>query len=254
MLQQECWTIGLGNALGKILLRCIKCRHRNPNSIRPPMADLIRERRDKHVFPFTQTGVDYFGLFEVKMLRRFLKRWCCLFTCLTTRLVHIEVSQSLDTESCQAAVKRFIARRGYLNIIISDNKTSSQRAEGFMDKWDKAKIESDIAQTKVFCNCNPTGAPHFGGIWERLVQSCKKVMIAILDNQSLTDKVQSSKLCLVEQTLNARPLTAVSDCPEVLTAPTPNHVLIGRENASAPFMPSSERYHDLRKSLKTTQA
>ena len=79
-------------------------------------------------------------------------------------------------------------------------------------------------------------------------------MIAILDNRSLTDEVLSSKMCLVEQTLNARPLTAVSDHPEDLTALTTNHFMLGQENASAPFMPSSERYHDLRKSFKTAQA
>ena len=61
-------------------------------------------------------------------------------------------------------------------------------------------------------------------------------------------------MCLVEQTLNARPLTAVSDHPDDLTALTPTHFLLGRENASAPFMPSSERYHDLRNSFKTAQA
>ena len=61
-------------------------------------------------------------------------------------------------------------------------------------------------------------------------------------------------MCRVEQTLNARPLTAVSDDPEDLTALTTNHFLLGRENASAPFMLSSEHYHDLRKSFKTAQA
>ena len=61
-------------------------------------------------------------------------------------------------------------------------------------------------------------------------------------------------MCLVEQTLNARTLTAVSDYPENLTALTPNHFLLGQENASAPLRPSSERYHDLRKSFKMAQA
>ena len=61
-------------------------------------------------------------------------------------------------------------------------------------------------------------------------------------------------MCPVEQTLNARPPTAVSDDPEDLTALTPNDFWLGRENASAPFMLSSERYYDLRKSLKTAQA
>ena len=179
-------------------------------------------------------------------------------TCLTTRAVHIGVAQSLKTESCLAAVARFIARRVYPSTIIRENGRnfvgSANELKAFMNEWDKAKIESDLAQKKIVWTFNPPGAPHFGGIWERLVQNCKKVMIAILENRSLTDKVLSTTTCLVEQTLNARPLTAVSDDPEDLTALTPNHFLLGRENASAPFMPSSECYNDLRKSFKTAQA
>ena len=222
------------------------------------MADLSRERLDEHVFSFTHTGVDYFGPFEVEILRRTLKRWCCLLTCLTTRAVHIEVTQSLDTESCLAAVTRFIARRGYPSTIISENGTNfvgtANELKAFKNEWDQDKFQSDLARKKIVWKFNPPGAPHFGEIWERLVQSCKKVMIAILDNRRLTDEVFSTTMCLVEQTLNARPLTAVSDDPEDLTALTPNHFLLGQENASAPFMPSSERYHDLKKSLKTAQA
>ena len=41
----------------------------------------------------------------------------------------------------------------------------------------------------------------------------KKVMIAILDNRNLTDEVLNTTMCLVEQTLNARHLIAVSDDP-----------------------------------------
>ena len=248
MLQKEYWIIQVRNVLRKIKSSCIKRRHRNANPIHPPMADLHRERLDEHVFRFTHTGNDYFGPIELKFLRRTLKRLCCLFTCVTTRAEHIEVAQSLDTESCLAAVTRFIARRGYPSTIISDNGTNIVGAanvlKAFMNQWDKDKIESYLAQKKIFWKFNPPGAPHFGGIWERLVQSCKKIMIAILDNRSLTDEVLSTTMCLVEQTFNARPLSAISDDPEVLTALTPNNFLLGRENESAAFMPSSGRYHD----------
>ena len=135
------------------------------------------------VFPLFHTDVDYFGSLEVKFLRRTLKRLCCLFTCLTTRAVHIEVAQSCDTESCLTAETRFIARRGYPSTIISDNGTNfvgaANELKAFMNEWDKAKIESDLAQKKIVWKFNHPGALHFGGIWERLVQKCKKVMIAI---------------------------------------------------------------------------
>ena len=76
-----------------------------------PQRDLIINR--------TRLPMDNFGLFEVKLLRTSLKRWRCLFTCLTTRAVHIEVVRSLDTDSCLLAINRLIARRGKPTTIIS---------------------------------------------------------------------------------------------------------------------------------------
>ena len=124
---------------------------------------------------------------------------------------------------------------------------AANELKAFMNEWDKSTIESDLAQKKIVWKFNPPGAPHFGGIWEKLVQSCKKVMIAILDNRSLTDEVLSTTMCLVEQTLNAIPLTALSDDPEDLTALTPNHFLLGRENASAKPAKSERRRVSLAK-------
>ena len=152
-----------------------------------------------------------------------------------------------------------MARRGYPSTIISDNGTifvgAANELKSFMNEWDKPKIESDLAQKKIVWKFNPPGAPHFGRIWERLVSKLQEGHDCNLGQPKPHRRgTQHNKtMCLVEQTLNARPLTAVSDDPEDLTAITPNHFLLGRENASAPFMPSSERYQDLRKSFKTAQ-
>ena len=222
------------------------------------MADLHPERVNEHVFPFTHTALTSTnGPFEVKFLRRTKKIWCCLFTCLRTRSVHIEVVQSLDTELCLAAVTGFIARRGCPNTINSDGTSlvgAANELKAFMNEWDKAKIESELAQKKIVWKFNPPGAPHFGGIWERQGPSCKKVMIEILYNRRLGDEVPSTTMWVVEQTLIERLLTAVSDDPEDLTTLTPKYFLQRRENASAPFMPSNERYDDLRKTFKMAQA
>ena len=72
-------------------------------------------------------------------------------------------------------------------------------------------------------------------------------MIAILDNQSFTDKLLSTT---IEQTFNARRLTAMSDDLVDLTALTPYHILLGQENASASFLPLNEQYHGLQKRSK----
>ena len=58
------------------------------------------------------TGVDYFEPLYVPVCRSTEKRWGFLFTCLTTRAVHLEIVPSLDTSSCVMGIERFIARRG----------------------------------------------------------------------------------------------------------------------------------------------
>ena len=62
------------------------------------MANLPKERLTPDKPPFTFVGVDYFGLIEVKQGRSHVKRYRCLFTCLTMRVVHIEVAHFLDTD------------------------------------------------------------------------------------------------------------------------------------------------------------
>ena len=150
------------------------------------MADLPAERLDYQSYPFTHVGMDYFGPFEIKLLRRSMKRWCCLFTCLTTRAVHIEVVRSLDTDSCLVAINRFIARRGQPTTIISDNGTnfvgSARELKEYINSRNQDQITSELALKHIAWKFNPPGAPHFGGVWELLVRSCKKAMMAILGN------------------------------------------------------------------------
>ena len=215
----------------------------------PFIADLPRERLQERVFPFTNTGVDCFGPFEVKFMRKTMKRWCCLFTCLTTRAVHIEDNPSLEAETCLTAITRFIARRGKPATILSDNGTNFVGAAKEMrdckKTWNQSDIENSSVQKDIKWKFNPPVANHFGGIWERLVRSCKKAMIAVLDGRSLTDDVLITTMCLVDQTLNARPLISVSDDPDDLEDLRPNHFLLGRANLATPFLPDPQRYTDL---------
>ena len=59
------------------------------------MAPLLEEQMfpDKH--PFSFVGTDYFGPLIVKAGRTYLKRYGCLFTCITTKAVHLEVTNVL---------------------------------------------------------------------------------------------------------------------------------------------------------------
>ena len=67
-------------------------------------------------------------------------------------------------------------------------------------------------------------------------------MFAILGNRRLTLPVLTTTICLVQQTLNARPLTPVSDDPEDLGALKPNHFLLGGPVLAEPLMPDAVIY------------
>ena len=152
------WILGIQNALRSIKNKCVTRRKSRAQTIAPVMADLPEDRLEAST-AFTNAGVEYFGLFIVKIGGRNEKRWCCLFTCLTMRAVHIEVVPKLDTDSCLNAIMRFIAGRGKPNTIISDNWKNFVRAERefaeYAAAWNKEGIEEHLIQRGIRWKFNP---------------------------------------------------------------------------------------------------
>ena len=113
--------LNLRSLLKSIEVHCLKRRKRKAKTVTPMMAV---ERLSYRQPPFTNCGVDYFGPFYVSTRRSSEKRWCFLFTCMTTRAVHIEIVSYMDTSPCVREMERFIARRGTPSVIWSNNRTN----------------------------------------------------------------------------------------------------------------------------------
>ena len=97
-MRQRYWVLRGRTTIRKLLHQCSYCKKRRVRPEPPRMAGLPRDRLQ--VAPvFSKVGVDYFGPLTVKHLRKTEKRYGCLFTCLITRGVHLEVAHSLDTDS-----------------------------------------------------------------------------------------------------------------------------------------------------------
>ena len=79
-------------------------------------------------------------------------------------------------------------------------------------------------------------------------------MYAVLGNRSLTEDVMSTTMCLVKQTLDARPLTQVSSDATDLEAIFPNHFLLGKKNLCLPYLSVAEQFVNQRKLFRQTQA
>jgi len=142
-------------------------------------------------------------------------------------------------------------------MIKSDNGTnfvgSVNELRSFRNSWENGILETTFAEREIFWKFNPPSAPHFGGVWERLVQSVKRAMYNILGSRKITDETLQTTFCLVEQTLNARPITYVSDDIEDLEALTPNHFLLGRPSHCLPDYCSKTTDGYSRKAYKHAQ-
>ena len=80
---------------------------------------------------FAHVSVDYGGLFITVQGRgkQQQKRWLCLFTCLSSRAVHLEMAYGLDTDSFLRCFVRMTSRREYSLTIVSDCGTNFIGAE-----------------------------------------------------------------------------------------------------------------------------
>ena len=105
-MRQEFWVVHGRSAVRHQLSKCFECRRRNAPVGRQFMAPLPVDRVTPDRPPFTFVGVDYFGPLNVNQGRSVVLRYGCLFTCLTSRAVHIEVAHRLDTSSFINALVR----------------------------------------------------------------------------------------------------------------------------------------------------
>ena len=156
------------------------------------MADLPHSRLGYQQPPFSNTGVDYFGPMLVRHGRKTEKRYGVLFTSLTTRAVHLEIAHSLDTNSCLMAIRRMMARRGQPANIWSDNGNNFVGTEKELREavklLDGERIGDQLSADGVQWHFNPPSSPHFGGVWERLVQSAKGALKAVAGKQCVNDE------------------------------------------------------------------
>lgn len=237
-LRERFWIVNGRSAARRVLKNCIDCQKRKAPSGQQLMAKLQQDRVTPNEPPFTHVGLDFFGPIEVKQGRSRVKRYGCLFTCLTIRAIHIEVAQSLNTDSMINALRRFINLRGHPKEIRRDCGTNFTRADkelkACIDEWNRQRINGFCAQRGIKWIFNPPGASHMGGAWERMIRSLRQILKALLKEQVVNDEVLSTVMTEATNILNSRPLTRNSDEPTDEEPLTPNHLLQLRPCTSLP--------------------
>lgn len=246
-VREKLWIPQIRVLVRSILGRCLRCKRLNARQIVQQMAPLPRSRMMAYQPPFSYSGMDLFGPLQVKHGRGTAKRWCCLFTCMNTRAVHLELVQSMNTDDFIMCLRRFINRRGEVSELRCDRGSNFVGAERELreeiKQWDQQKIDRELLQRGCKWIFQPPTASSMSGIWERLVRSAKTVLKAILGTQLVTEPVLQTLLTEVERVLNGRALTANSDDPNDLQPLTPAHFLMQRKTICLPpgvFQPADQ--------------
>ena len=105
------------------------CHRCNSRTMEQFMAPLPEARVTSGEPVFLSVDVDYFGPLQVKVKHSIVKRYGCIFTCLATCAVHIEVAYDLSTHSFIQAFMRLVSRRGPPLQVFSDNGTNFKGGE-----------------------------------------------------------------------------------------------------------------------------
>ena len=237
-LRERFWVIKGNTAVRRALRACVRCRRLQLPVPPQKMSDLPRERTVSGLPPFTNSGVDLFGPFFVKRGRGQAKVYGVIFTCLATRAIHLEIADSLTTDSFINTLRRFIARRGEVKTMRSDRGTNLVGAERELreciDRWNEKQLVETMRQRNIQWTFNPPSASHFGGIWERQIRTVRKILTAVLHEQTIVEDNLRTLFCEIEAIINSRPLTTVSDDPSDLSPLTPNHLLHQRSGIPLP--------------------
>lgn len=215
-LQRDYLIPKIRRTVKNIISGCVICkRHQGRHYAYPTMPDLPSERVNRSR-PFENTGLDYFGPLQVRSQHhQNQKVWVCLFTCMATRAIHLELVTDNSTTQFLLAFRGFISRRGAPSNILSDNapnfKLGREVLINELRQISEDKVVKDFStNTGLQWRFITPLSPWKGGFYERLVGSVKSALKKTTHRNLLDIWNLQTLLTEVESTLNTRPLTPVT--------------------------------------------
>lgn len=237
-LRQRFWIVNAKTTVNSVIRRCVICfRHKRQLSCQK-MGN-IPSYRLAPAIPFTYTGVDYAGYFNIKSSSRknapYIKGYISLFICLTSRAIHLELVSDLSAEQFLKAFKRFVSRRGIPSEMHSDNGTNFVKAAKLLDEmFSKADLKAHetnerflswLQSNRIKWSNIPPHAPHFGG-WESGVKLVKFHLKRVLGEVRLNFEDFNTTIIEIEAIVNSRPLWSIPTKVDEFEALTPGHFLV----------------------------
>ena len=235
-IRQTYWISTAQQYIKALLRHCVVCKRDFGRPFPIPDPASLPEVRTCDVTPFTITRVDFTGALYVQHNSGEDKVYICLFTCATTRAVHLEVVTDLSTETFLLAFRRFVSRKSLPQIVLSDNaSTYLSAAEELKTLFESEDLKESLSRRGVTWRFIPKRAPWYGGFWERLIGLTKMSLKKVLGRANISLLMLETLVTEIEALLNDRPLTYVSSDVQDAEPLTPAHLLYGRKIITLPY-------------------
>ena len=224
-LREEWWIPRLRTLVKKEVRDCNVCKVFAAKPYGAPTTSALPEFRTNVSRPFQYVGVDFAGPLKCKEGKtKEEKAYVLIFTCATSRAVHLELTRSQTAEEFQRKLNAFITRRTRPEKIVSDNAATFKATATWIRRIRKSeKLQNCLAQQEITWQFNLSKSPWWGGMYERLIKEVKKTAYKTLGNTHLTFQQLEVVIMDIEKHLNNRPLTYVESEegePQTLTPNT----------------------------------
>ena len=234
-LRETYWLPKGRQIIKQALSKCYTCRYLMSKAYPYPGPPVLPECRVNLTIPFKTIGVDYSGNININTGDEVSKYYFCIFTCATTRAVHLELARDMTAETFLHLLRRFIARRSLPSLIISDNGKYFSANALFLKKLQEEPLVREFLQDRsIDWKFIPPRSPWMGGFYERLVGVVKRTLKLSLFRRHVTEDELHTLLAEVEQKVNNRPLTYIEDDINNPVPLTPAHLIYGRRLESFP--------------------
>ena len=224
------WIPQLRSRVKKVINDCSVCKVFRTQPFGPAATAPLPSFRTECSRPFETNGIDFAGPLTYKISKKEQgKCYILIFTCATSRALHLEVTKSQTAEEFKAKLNSFIARRTRPERIVSDNGAAFKTTAAMIKKIRKSEALQDyLARQQITWQFNLSRSPWWGGLYERLIKDVKRTLYKTMGRTSLKYDQVESVVMDMERHLNNRPLTYVeSDFGEEQVL-TPNIIMWGQ--------------------------